>query len=183
MRTSIGLVQMCTLPQGVTNLIAYMMNALNTVLSDYISEKMMPLLDDIQMQECAVEEKDEAMDDRGCRKFVVDLIHDCEKVPQKLEDVHLTLFGEISALGLEEILVVKHLCGPYGEIPSPAKINAIQAMKEICESQSEVNRFLGACAFYLSHMDSALCTHCGPSLSLLAEGEEVQMETGTHQRH
>ena len=26
--------------------------------------------------------------------------------------------------------------------------NAIQAMEEVCESQSEVRRFLGACAFY-----------------------------------
>ena len=32
--------------------------------------------------------------------------------------------------------------------PSPTKIDAIQAMKEVCESQSEVRRFLGACAFY-----------------------------------
>ena len=32
--------------------------------------------------------------------------------------------------------------------PSPATIYAIQAMKEICESESEVHRFLRACAFY-----------------------------------
>ena len=54
----------------------------------------MPFLDDIPMKGCAVEEKDETMDDRGCRKFVVDHIHDCEKVLRKLEDVHLTLSGE-----------------------------------------------------------------------------------------
>ena len=51
------------------------------------------------MKGCAVEEKDETMDDRGCRKFVVDHIHDCEKVLRKLEDVHLTLSREKSALG------------------------------------------------------------------------------------
>ena len=45
-------------------------------------------------------------------------------------------------------MVVTHLCRPYGRRPSPTKIDAIQAMKEICESQSEVRRFLGACAFY-----------------------------------
>jgi hypothetical protein len=67
---------------------------------------------------------------------------------QKLEDVHLTLSGEKSAFGQEEILVVGYLCGPYGRRPSSAKIDAIQAMKEVCESQSEVRRFLGACAFY-----------------------------------
>ena len=88
------------------------------------------------------------MDDRGCRKFVVDHIRDCEKVLRKLEDVHLTLSGEKLAFGQEEILVVGHLCGPYGRTSSPTKIDAIQAMKEVCESQSEVRRFLGACAFY-----------------------------------
>ena len=56
-----------------------------------------------------MEEKDEAMDDRGCRKFVVDHIHECEKVLRKLEDVSLTLSGEKSAFGQEEILVVGHL--------------------------------------------------------------------------
>ena len=74
----------------------------------------MSFLDDIPMKGCAVEEKDETMDDRGCRKFVVDHIRDCEKVLQKLEDVHLTLYGKKSAFGQEEILVVGHLCGPYG---------------------------------------------------------------------
>ena len=148
MRTPIGLVRMCTLPQGATNSVAHMMNAMNKVLRDCIPEITMPFLDDIPMKGCAVEEKDETMDDRGCRKFVVDHIHDCEKVLRKLEDVHLTLSGEKSAFGQEEILVVGHLCGPYGRRPSPTKIDAIQAMKEVCESTSEVRRFLGACAFY-----------------------------------
>ena len=91
------------------------MNAMNKVLRDYIPEITMLFLDDILMKGCAVEEKDETMDDRGCRKSVVDHIHDCEKVLWKLEDVHLTLCGQKSAFGQEEILVVGHMCGPYGE--------------------------------------------------------------------
>ena len=126
---------MCTLPQGVTNSVAHMMNKMNKVLRDCIPEITMLFLD-------------ETMDDLGCQKFVVDHIHDCEKVLRKLEDVQLTLSGEKSAFGQEEILVVGHLCGPYGRRPSPTKIDEIQAMKEVCESQSEVRRFLGACAFY-----------------------------------
>ena len=61
-----------------------MMNAMNKVLRDCIPEITMPFLDDIPMKGCAVEEKDETMDDRGCRKFMVDHIHDCEKVLRKL---------------------------------------------------------------------------------------------------
>ena len=65
-----------------------MMNAMNKVLRDCIPEITMPFLDDIPMKGCAVEEKDETMDDWGCRKFVVDHIHDCENVLRKLEHVH-----------------------------------------------------------------------------------------------
>ena len=91
----------------------------------------MSFLDDIPMKGCVVEEKDETMDDWGCRKFVVDHIRDCKKVLRKLEDVHLTLSEEKSTFRQEEILVVGHLCGPYGRRPSPTKIDVIQAMKEI----------------------------------------------------
>ena len=75
----------------------------------------MPFLDDIPMKGWSIEEKDETRDDRGCRKFMVDHIRDCEKVLRKFEDVHLTLSGEKSAFGQEEILVVGHLCGPKAE--------------------------------------------------------------------
>ena len=73
-----------------------MMNVMTKVLLDCIPEITMPFLDDIPMKGCAIEEKDETMDDRGCRKFVVDHIHDCEKVLRNLEDVHLTLSGKKS---------------------------------------------------------------------------------------
>ena len=49
----------------------------------------MLFLDDIPMKGYAVEETNETMDDRGCRKFVVDHICDCEKALRKLEYVHL----------------------------------------------------------------------------------------------
>ena len=148
MRTPIGLVRMCTLPQGATNSVAHIMNAMNKVLRDCIPEITMPFLDDIPIKGCAVDEKEESTDAQGCRKFVADHIRDCEKVLQRLEEAQLTLSGEKSMFGQREILVVGHLCGPYGRKPSPAKVDAIQAMKESCESQSEVRRFLGACAFY-----------------------------------
>ena len=45
-------------------------------------------------------------------------------------------------------MVVGHLCGPYGRKPSPAKVEAISAMKRDCNLVMEVQRFLGACAFY-----------------------------------
>jgi hypothetical protein len=110
------------------------MNAMNKVLRDCNPEITMLFLDDISIKGCAIEEKDESTDGQGCQKFVADHIHDCEKVRQRLEEARLMLSGEKYMFGQREILVVGHLCGPYGRKPSPAKVNVIQAMKEPCKS-------------------------------------------------
>ena len=64
-----------------------MVTAMNRVLKDYIPDITMPFLDDIPIRGCLQDTKDESIDAEGCRKFVVDHIHDCEKVLRKLEDV------------------------------------------------------------------------------------------------
>ena len=70
MQTPLGLVQMCTLPQGGTNSVAHMVNAMNMVPRDYIPDVIMPFLDDILIKACPVEEKDESVGPDGCRRFV-----------------------------------------------------------------------------------------------------------------
>jgi hypothetical protein len=59
----------------------------------------MPFMEDIPIKGCAIEFKDETMDEQGCQKFVANRICDYEKVLQSLEDAHLTLFGEKSTFG------------------------------------------------------------------------------------
>ncbi|KAL3676054.1 hypothetical protein R1sor_026002 [Riccia sorocarpa] len=148
MRTPLGLVRMCTLPQGATNSVAHMMAGMNKVLKDFIPEKTMPFLDDVPIKGCREDEKDEALDTRGCRKYVTEHIEDCEKILSRLEEVHLTLSGTKSTFGVREIVIVGHLCGSYGRKPDPAKVNAIQKIREVCSSLTEVRRFLGALVFY-----------------------------------
>ncbi|KAL3686784.1 hypothetical protein R1sor_013093 [Riccia sorocarpa] len=80
MRTPLGLVRMCTLPQGATNSVAHMMAGMNKVLKDFIPEKTMPFLDDVPIK--------------------------------------------------------------------GSKVNAIQKIREVCSSLTEVRRFLGALVFY-----------------------------------
>ena len=132
MRTPIGLVRMCTLPQGATNSVAHMMNAMNKVLRDCIPDITMPFLDDIPIKGCPESEKDESLDQDGCRRFVSNHIKDCGRVLERLEGAWLTFSGEKSAFGQHEILVVGHLCGPYRRKPSPKKVNVIQEMREEC---------------------------------------------------
>jgi hypothetical protein len=125
-----------------------MVNAMNKVLRDCILDITMPFLDDIPIKGCPVDERDETIGPDGCRRFVATHIDDCEKVLQRLEDARLTYSGEKAAFEQPEILVVGHLCRPYGRKPSPTKVEASSAMKEGCKSVTEVRRFLGACAFY-----------------------------------
>jgi hypothetical protein len=71
---------MCTLPQGGTNSVAHMVNAMNKVLRDCILDITMPFLDDIPIKVCPVEEKDKKIGPDGCRRFMATHIDDCEKV-------------------------------------------------------------------------------------------------------
>ena len=105
-----------------------MVNAMNKVLRDYIPDITMPFLDDILIKGCPVEDKDESVGLDGCQRFVANHIGDYEKVLQRHENVRLTFSREKSAFGQPEILVVGHLCGPYGRRPSPAKVEAISVI-------------------------------------------------------
>ena len=102
MRTPVGLVRMCTLAQGATNSVAHMMNVMHKVLRDCIPKITMPFLDDIPIKGCSAEEKDEGLDSQAWQKFVTNHIRG------------LTLSGEKSSFEKKEIMVVGHLCEPYG---------------------------------------------------------------------
>ena len=52
MKTPLGLVRMCTLPQGATNSAAHMMNGINKVLRDFIPQITMPFIDDLPIKGC-----------------------------------------------------------------------------------------------------------------------------------
>ncbi|KAL3680762.1 hypothetical protein R1sor_023718 [Riccia sorocarpa] len=146
-RTPLGLMRMCTLPQGATNSVAHMQNAMHKVLREFVPEITIPFLDDIPMKGCATEEKDETVDATGCRKFVNDHIRDVGKILNRLREVHLTLSGEKSRFGVPEILVVGHVCDSSGRRPNPVNVEAIARVAD-CRSTTEVRRFLGSCVFF-----------------------------------
>ena len=130
-------------------------------------------MDDVPIKGCPVEERDETIGPDGCRKFVATHINDCEKVLRRLEGAKLTFSGGKSAFGQAEIMVVGHLCGSYGRKPSPAKVEAISAMKHDCSSVTEVRRFLGACAFY--HIWIPRYAHVAePLYGLLKKGRKFE---------
>ena len=88
---------MCTLPQGATNSLAHMVNAMNKVLRDCIPEITMSFLDDIPIKGSLEEEKDGSKDEAGCRRFVVDHIKHFENVLQELEDAKKAFMSDGAA--------------------------------------------------------------------------------------
>ena len=48
------------------------------------------------------------------------------------------------AFGKQEVLVVGYLCRSFNQKLPLEKVNAIHKMKEECQSQNELRRFLGA---------------------------------------
>ncbi|KAL2644626.1 hypothetical protein R1flu_012213 [Riccia fluitans] len=172
-RTPLGLLKMCTLPQGATNLVAHMQNTMNKVLRDFIPKKTMPFLDDIPIKGCAVEEKDESLDDQGCRRFVANHIQDVEQILSRLEDMGLTLSRTKSIFGFSKVIVVGHLYGTFGRKPSLIKVDVIQHIQD-CTSFIEVRRFLGANVFYYIWIPHyAYITE--PAFELLRKGKKFKM--------
>ena len=146
MKTLLGLVRMCTLPQGATNSMAHMQSAMNQILKDFVPDKTIPFVDDIPIKGCK-EAKDLTLDVEGCRMFVKNHINNVDKILKRLEEVDLTLSIDKSKFGFDEIVVIGQLCGRYGRKSNPEKVDAIARMKA-CSSTTEVRRFLGAYVFY-----------------------------------
>ena len=142
MQTLVVLVRIRTLPQGET---------MNKVLRGCIPDITMSVLDDIPIKGCPELEKEESFDQDGCRRFVSNHIKDCEKLLHRLEGVGLTFSREKLAFGQKEIIVVGHLCVPYGRKPSLRKVIAIQEMREECETHTEI---------VYSRLDLASNTRC-----------------------
>ncbi|KAL2622719.1 hypothetical protein R1flu_002924, partial [Riccia fluitans] len=143
-RTPLELMRMCTLPQGATNSVAHMQNAM---LREFVPKIIIPFLDDIPMKGCVTEEKDETLDATGCRKFVRNHIRDVGNILNRLSEVHLTLSREKSQFGMPEILVVGHVCDSFGRRPNPVKVEVVAKLAD-CRSTIEDRRVLGGCVFF-----------------------------------
>ena len=79
MKTPLGLMRMCTLPQGVTNSIAHMQIAMNKIMMEFVLEKTIPFVDGIPINGCIDEVRDSILDADGCWRFVKDHINDVKR--------------------------------------------------------------------------------------------------------
>jgi len=61
--------------------------------------------------------------------------------------VNLTLSIDKSKFGVDEIVVIGHLCRRYDRKPNPKEVDAISRMKA-CSNITNVRKFGGTCIFY-----------------------------------
>ncbi|KAL3689660.1 hypothetical protein R1sor_015969 [Riccia sorocarpa] len=148
-----------------------MQHMMHKVLRDFVPEVTIPFVDDIPINGCVVEEKDDSIIAEGCRKFVSDHIRDVERILIRLEEIHLTLSGAKSHFGVSEILVVGHLCGAFGRRPNPEKVDALARMKDCQSVKQELWGVLTALKVDKDFLIGAyvvLKTDCLPLLGMIA---------------
>ena len=122
MKTPLGLMQMYTLPQAATNLVAHMQSPMNQILKDFVHEKTIPFVDDVSIKGCKEESKELTFNAHGCIVFVRNHINDVNKILKRLEEVNLTLSIDKSKFGFDEIIVVEYLCRGYDRKPHLEKV-------------------------------------------------------------
>lgn len=141
MKSPLRLMRMCTLPEGATNSVAHMQSTINQILKEFISNFFFFVLDDISIKSYNKEAKDLTLDTNGYKRFVKIYIEDVKKILKKFKKVDLKLSIDTFKFGINEIVVVRHLCQRYGRKFKFEKFNAIAKMK-ICNSIIKIKIFL-----------------------------------------
>lgn len=144
--TPIGLVRMCTLPQGATNSVAQFMRIILRILHDLVPEVCRPFLDDIAVRGPTSTFDNEEVTP-GIRRYVLEHLINLDKVLVNVELAGCTISPAKSLFCQAEAVIVGYLCGTNGRRPEETKIIKITEWKT-CESVSDVRSFLGIVGYY-----------------------------------
>ena len=66
MKIPLGLMRMCTFPQGVTNSIVHMQSTMNQIMREFVHEKTISFVDDIPFKGCKEEVRILTLDADEC---------------------------------------------------------------------------------------------------------------------
>ncbi|KAK6206862.1 putative gag-pol poly protein [Colletotrichum tabaci] len=146
--TPIGLLRMCTLPQGATNSVAQFMRVMTRILYDLIPHCCKAFLDDIAIKGPTSRYDDEELEDYpGIRRYVYEHIKNLDNVLVNVELAECTIAVVKSQWCQESVGLVGYVCGTNGRKPDDAKIIKIKEW-QICESVGDIRSFLGIASFY-----------------------------------
>jgi ribonuclease HI len=144
--TPIGLLRMCTLPQGATNSVAQFTRNILRILRDLIPDACRSFLDDICVRGPTTEYGGEEAAP-GIRRFVLEHLVNLDKVLVNIELSGCTVAGQKSQFCKKTAVVTGYLCGTYGRSPEEKKVVKILEW-EVCLDVGEVRSFLGIVGYY-----------------------------------
>lgn len=144
--TPIGLLRMCTLPQGGTNSVAQFMRVITRILFDLISDVCRPFLDDIAVKGPETTYNDEEILP-GVRRYVLEHLVNLDKVLLNVELSGCTVAGKKSQFCCKTAVIVGYLCGTNGRSPEEAKVIKIKEWAH-CSDVTQVKAFLGLVGYY-----------------------------------
>lgn len=144
--TSLGLLRMCTLPQGATNSVAQFTRIITRILFDLIPTACRAFLDDIVVRGPTTRYDDEEVE-HGVRRYVLEHLQNLDKVLVNVELAGCTISGPKSKWCQNEAVIVGYLCGTNGRKPDNIKIQKILEWTT-CANVAEVRAFLGITGYY-----------------------------------
>ncbi|KAI8671752.1 hypothetical protein NCS57_00651300 [Fusarium keratoplasticum] len=144
--TPIGLLRMCTLPQGATNSVAQFTRNILRILRDLIPDVCRSFLDDICVRGPTTDYGGEEAAP-GIRRFVLEHLINLDKVLVNIELSGCTVAGQKSQFCRKTAVVTGYLCGTYGRKPEERKVVKILEWED-CFDVGEVRSFLGIVGYY-----------------------------------
>jgi hypothetical protein len=144
--TPLGLLRMCTLPQGATNSVAQFSRIITRILFDLLPDVCRAFLDDIVVKgpKTTYEDKQELP---GVRKYVLEHLINLDKTLVNIELSGCTISAAKSQFCQNTAVVVGYVCGTYGRSLEEAKVIKITEWNN-CDSVTEIRSFLGVVGYY-----------------------------------
>ena len=146
--TPIGLLRMCTIPQGATNSVAQFQRIMTRVLGELIPDYARAFLDDITVRGPTTTYGGQDMPDLpGVRRYIGEHLQSIDKVLVNVELAHCTIKAYKSHWCKPSCTIVGYVCGTNGRTPEEAKIIKITEWRK-CNNITDIKSFLGIVVYY-----------------------------------
>jgi len=169
--TPIGLLRMCTLPQGATNSVGQFVRAITRVLYDLIPHICQAFVDDICVKGPIDRYSDQEVEP-GIRKFVLEHLQNISSVLVNCELAGATIAAGKSQWCRNTAVLLGYICGTNGRLPDQAKVIKITEWGP-CKDVKDVRVFLGMIIYYRLWIDHYAIIAL-PLIELLRKGKKFQ---------
>ena len=148
--TSLGLLQIISLPTGFTNSPAEFQKCMAINLQDEIPNIANIFIDDLPIKGPATKYLDShgnpevLAENPGIRRFIWEHAQDVHRIMHKVKKAGATFAANKAQICVPEALIVGQTCNAAGRSPDESKVNKILTWPPL-KTPREVRQFLGLC--------------------------------------